>query len=95
MSGNNYERRKTALRVPGQGLEWGLSQEDVGTRFCDISGLGSTEAAPSAPQIRVRVALAVGWEKRFCRRLWSESRLLKCRISEFKLSGVFKALSSS
>lgn len=77
MSGDDYESRKTALRVPGQGLEWGLRQEDVGTRFCDTSELGGTETAPGAPQIRVRVAPAVGWKKRSCRRLWSESRLLE------------------
>ena len=49
----------------------------MGTRFCDTSELGGTETAPGAPQMRVRVALAVGWKKRFCRKLWSESRLLE------------------
>lgn len=54
---------------PGRGLEWGLWQKGMETRFCDTSQAGGAETAPGAPQIRVSVALTEGWIKRFCRRL--------------------------
>ena len=96
------ERQRRGSPWPGTRI--GLWQRDAETRFCDTSGAGGMETAPGAPQIAVRVALPVGWKERFCRRLCSESRLLKVQDIwvqtqwavqgiEFKLS-ISQAISS-